>query len=31
MGATYQRVATGMAGEIWIELHDPEGNWFCVQ
>ncbi|MBA3361033.1 MAG: VOC family protein [Acidimicrobiia bacterium] len=30
-GATYQREATGMAGEIWIELHDPEGNWFCVQ
>lgn len=31
LGATYLREATGMAGEIWIEMHDPEGNWFCVQ
>jgi len=31
LGATYKREATGMAGEIWIELYDPEGNWFCVQ
>jgi hypothetical protein len=31
LGATYQREATGVAGEIWIEMHDPEGNWFCVQ
>ncbi|MCA1736729.1 MAG: VOC family protein [Actinobacteria bacterium] len=31
LGATYKREASGMAGEIWIELHDPEGNWFCVQ
>lgn len=31
LGATFHREATGMAGEIWIEMHDPEGNWFCVQ
>lgn len=31
LGATFHRAATGMAGEIWIEMHDPEGNWFCVQ
>jgi catechol 2,3-dioxygenase-like lactoylglutathione lyase family enzyme len=31
LGATYGREATGMAGEIWIEMYDPEGNWFCVQ
>lgn len=31
LGATYRREAAGMAGEIWIEMHDPEGNWFCVQ
>lgn len=31
LGATFKRQATGMAGEVWIELHDPEGNWFCVQ
>jgi catechol 2,3-dioxygenase-like lactoylglutathione lyase family enzyme len=31
LGATYHREATGAAGEIWIEMHDPEGNWFCVQ
>jgi hypothetical protein len=31
LGATFKREATGMAGETWIELHDPEGNWFCVQ
>ena len=31
LGATYHRVASGMAGETWIELFDPEGNWFCVQ
>ena len=31
LGATYKREATGMAGEIWIEMFDPEGNWFCVQ
>jgi Glyoxalase-like domain len=31
LGATYKREATGMAGEIWIEMYDPEGNWFCVQ
>lgn len=30
-GATFHREATGMAGEIWIEMFDPEGNWFCVQ
>ena len=31
LGASYKREATGMAGEIWIEMFDPEGNWFCVQ
>jgi hypothetical protein len=31
LGATYKREATGMAGEYWIEMFDPEGNWFCVQ
>ena len=31
LGATFHREATGMAGETWIEMHDPEGNWFCVQ
>lgn len=31
LGATFHREATGAAGEIWIEMHDPEGNWFCVQ
>lgn len=31
VGATFQREAAGIAGEIWIEMHDPEGNWFCVQ
>lgn len=31
LGATYKKEATGVAGEIWIEMYDPEGNWFCVQ
>ena len=31
LGATYEREASGMAGETWIEMYDPEGNWFCVQ
>jgi catechol 2,3-dioxygenase-like lactoylglutathione lyase family enzyme len=31
LGATFKREATGMAGEVWIEMFDPEGNWFCVQ
>jgi hypothetical protein len=31
LGATFKREATGIAGEYWIELFDPEGNWFCVQ
>ena len=31
LGASYKREATGLAGEIWIEMFDPEGNWFCVQ
>jgi hypothetical protein len=31
LGATFKREATGMAGEIWIEMFDPEDNWFCVQ
>ncbi len=31
LGATFKREASGMAGEVWIEMFDPEGNWFCVQ
>jgi len=31
LGATDKREASGMAGETWIEMYDPEGNWFCVQ
>jgi hypothetical protein len=31
LGATFKREATGIAGEYWIEMFDPEGNWFCVQ
>lgn len=31
LGATFHRMAAGMAGETWIEMFDPEGNWFCVQ
>ncbi len=31
LGATYKRQASGMAEETWIEMYDPEGNWFCVQ
>jgi hypothetical protein len=31
LGATFHRTASGMAGETWIEMFDPEGNWFCVQ
>jgi hypothetical protein len=31
LGAVFKREATGMAGEYWIEMFDPEGNWFCVQ
>jgi hypothetical protein len=31
LGATFSREGTGMAGETWIEMFDPEGNWFCVQ
>ncbi|MGH8959206.1 MAG: VOC family protein [Acidimicrobiia bacterium] len=31
LGAVYKRKATGIAGEIWIEMFDPEGNWFCGQ
>jgi len=31
LGAEFKREATGFAGEYWIEMFDPEGNWFCVQ
>lgn len=31
LGATFHRIASGMAGETWMEMFDPEGNWFCVQ
>ncbi len=31
LGATYHRMASGFAGETWLEMFDPEGNWFCVQ
>ncbi len=31
LGGSFKREAIGMAGEVWIEMFDPEGNWFCVQ
>jgi len=31
LGASFHRIASGMAGETWMEMYDPEGNWFCVQ
>jgi hypothetical protein len=31
LGGSFKREATGLAGEYWIEMFDPEGNWFCVQ
>lgn len=31
LGASFERMASGMAGEVWMEMYDPEGNWFCVQ
>lgn len=31
LGGTFNKEASGMAGESWIEMFDPEGNWFCVQ
>lgn len=31
LGATFHRLASGMAGERWMEMFDVEGNWFCVQ
>lgn len=31
LGADFKREATGLAGEYWIEMFDPEDNWFCVQ
>lgn len=31
LGATFHRMASGMAGETWMEMFDPEDNWFCVQ
>ncbi len=31
LGGSFKREAVGMAGEVWIEMFDPEGNWFCVQ
>ena len=31
LGGTFKREASGVAGEVWIEMYDPEGNWFCVQ
>jgi hypothetical protein len=31
LGARFKKEATGIAGEYWIEMIDPEGNWFCVQ
>jgi hypothetical protein len=31
LGARFHRVASGVAGETWVEMFDPEGNWFCVQ
>jgi hypothetical protein len=31
LGAVFHRMASGMAGETWMEMYDVEGNWFCVQ
>lgn len=31
LGATFKRDAVGEQGEIFMEMFDPEGNWFCVQ
>ncbi len=31
LGATFHRMADGMAGERWMEMFDVEENWFCVQ
>ncbi len=31
LGASFKKEASGLAGEVWIEMFDPEGNWFCVQ
>jgi hypothetical protein len=31
LGARFKKEATGIAGEYWIEMIDPGGNWFCVQ
>jgi hypothetical protein len=31
LGATFHRIGTGLAGETWMEMFDPEGNWLCVQ
>ena len=31
LGASFHRLASGMANETWMEMFDPEGNWFCVQ
>lgn len=31
LGARFHRMASGMAGETWMEMFDVEGNWFCVQ
>jgi hypothetical protein len=31
LGASFKRQTSGVAGEVWIEMFDPEGNWFCVQ
>jgi hypothetical protein len=31
IGAVFGREGTGAAGETFIEMYDPEGNWLCVQ
>ena len=31
LGASFKRDAVGDMGEIFMEMYDPEGNWFCVQ
>ena len=31
LGATFKRDAVGATGEVFMEMYDPEGNWFCVQ
>lgn len=31
IGAVFGKESTGTAGETFIEMYDPEGNWLCIQ